>query len=153
MAIVNADFSLNSGTSPSSPDGWTVVPASADSEYYFGRSGGNSAFSFGAYATSDDTILQSICVDSGCSYTVSYYLRNSRDAHFFPAVDGAVLQDSAGASLEIDSTNPSLTHTTDNQTPFTGYFTATSTSVVLSFAGRLLLPAYLDLQDIQIRVA
>ena len=150
VAVINSDFSQNEGRRPDSPIGWTAVPASSGSFYYFG-SGPPYAFSFGAIDGIDDTVSQSISIAPGCCYAVSYFLTSSDTAHFLPTIDGAVLRDSSGASLEIDDTNPSLNPGTPGQTQFTGYFTTTSASVELSFAGAR-VQDYCDLQDILVTV-
>ena len=147
MAVLNADFSENTGSRPDSPDGWTAVPASSGADYFFGP-----GFSFGAVSNMDDTVSQIICVSPGCRYAVSYYITDGSSGAIFPAVDGAVLRDSNGVSLEIDSTNPSANQGTTPQTQYVGYFTATSSSAVLSFGGRNTC-CFTDLTGIHIGVA
>ena len=157
VVLVNGDFSQNDGSDRDgdTPNGWTVVPApDGGVDYYFGTPDGvNSAFSFGATRSEDDTISQTISVSPGCRYAVSYYLTNSGTGAIFPAIDSAVLRDSDGNSLEVNSYEPSAPNQgTIAQTHYVGYFTAVRATADLSFAGRN-TDDFTDLQDIQITVA
>lgn len=129
------------------------VQAATGSVYYFNQNP-SAAFSFGATGSTNDVISQTISVTAGCTYAVSYYLSRSNTAgsDFFPAVDGVVLRGSNGLSLEVKPGDPCLDNGSASQVFYRGYFTATSSTAVLSFGGRN-PPSYTDLQDIHVLLA
>ena len=113
------------------------VQAATGSVYYFNQNP-SAAFSFGATRSTNDVISQTISVTAG--------------SDFFPAVDGVVLRGSNGLSLEVKPGDPCLDNGSASQVFYRGYFTATSSTAVLSFGGRN-PPSYTGLQDIRVLLA
>ena len=109
-----------------------MQPAAQGSDYFIDSGG----FYFGAIGADDDILSQTVGgLVATCTYQLAYTLRSSYPQRttpndFTPSVDGNVLLDSNGNSLAQTD------FVSGTAVPFSGVFTATSTSAALSFAGR-----------------
>lgn len=125
-ALVNPTFQGGYGVNVV-PNSWTMQRASSGSRWV---SSSPSIF-FEASAGIDNVLSQRFAVVPGCRYTVAYIINvPGGTSHFLPEADGQVLRDINGNSLEIFLANQAQA-----STPYTGYFTAASSSVLLSFGG------------------
>jgi hypothetical protein len=124
---------------------WTFTPAASSSDFSVGQPAANlppspSIFvaNFGAFGTFDDTISQSLSTTAGKTYDVTFSLLMASGA-------GGDFSASFGGTQILSLVNPG----SDVWQTYSFDETATSSSTLLSFAGRD-LPAYNELTGISV---
>jgi len=143
--VANPNFDLDTPPRNTAPVDWTLTPAPSGATFFVGPGPLFGAFSppnsanFGATRAFDDVLSQTLNTVPGATYTISFELAHtsSNTANDFSATFGGL---------------PLLSLTNSGSFPYT-LFTfldvATSSSTVLSFAGRE-NPAWYDLDNVSV---
>ena len=129
--VQNPNFDLDSPAPGTAPEDWTLTQAASGSDFYvglgyYGAFSGPNAANFGAAYESPDVLSQTLATTPGQTYTISFELalHSGHYDAFSASFGGTTL-----LSLVNDESDFGYTLET-----FTA--TATSSSTLLSFAGR-----------------
>lgn len=143
--VLNGNFDANTPLEGSAPLDWTLTNAAEGSDFFVGPGPNFGAFSapnsanFGATASFDDSLSQTLATTPGQQYTISFELAHdsSNSANDFSAYFGTDQLLSLVNTSEFDYTLETFTAT------------ATSTSTVLQFNGRE-NPAWYELDNVNV---
>jgi hypothetical protein len=146
--VSNGSFDLDTPSSQTAPLGWTLASAPDGSNFFVGNGLTFGAFSppnsanFGAGASSDDVLSQTLATTAGTTYTFDFWLahNNTDDANDFHVLWGDV--------HVLDLLNSSYF----DYTEYTFSETATGTSTTIAFEGRE-NPAWYSLDDVSVTPA